>query len=891
MPLSSGTRLGPYEIVSPLGAGGMGEVYRARDSRLGREVAVKVLPQHLSQSPEVRARFEREAKTVSSLNHPHICTLFDVGREAETDYLVMELVEGETLAQRLTRGALPAAEALKLGAQVADALDRAHRAGVVHRDLKPGNVMLTKSGAKLMDFGLARATGLAGPAGGSGITQAAMTQSPTIAQPLTAEGTIVGTFQYMSPEQLEGKEADARSDLWGLGCVLYEMVTSKRAFEGKSQASLISSIMKDEPRALSELAPMSPPALDRLVKQCLAKDPDERWQSAGDVRRELEWITGGSSQSGAQAVGARRPAAPRGGLGLFAGAAIAFASLVYAFGPWSAHRPPTPLVRFMLAAPQGTTLDQPAEAELSPDGNVLAFGASDSSGTSHIYVRPLASPEARVLPGTEHCSLPFWSPDSRMIGFFAGGKLRKVPLDGSPPLVLCDAPDPRGGAWSPAGAILFAPNNQGSIVRVSANGGVPTPVTKLDAARHELGHRYPQFLPDGRHFLYVGIGSGEEQSTFAASLDGGAAVEVCRAGSGARFVPPGYLLYLDTGVNSPQRRLLARRFDAAKLRANGDPELVIDDVNANNFGYANVAANDRGTLVVQHWSDAHARLEWRDRRGAAASVAVDDFDGDAAALSPDGRRLAYDGSNPHDLYVLDLASGVSTRLTFENQRVSNTVWSFDGRSIAFSRLFGARGWEIHVKAADGTGPDSLVFHGAGLFNFPQSWSRDGRWLVATSADSSGNFDLWRIPMSGPGVAEIYQRTRAQERNASLSPDGRWVAYAADDDGKPGFYVQSFPNPGAKYQVALPSAAGGGWTERGDALLIGDNRGAVLSVQVSTTDGFRQGATTRLFQLPPGEYFVDTERGEQRFLTATPKDLSSLTRLEVVLGWTQLLEKK
>ena len=438
MSLTPGTRLGPYEIVTPLGAGGMGEVYRARDTRLGRDVAIKVLPEHLSASPDVRARFEREAKTVSSLNHPSICTLFDVGRESETDYLVMELVEGETLAARLARGALPTGDVLRLGSQIADALDRAHRAGVIHRDLKPGNVMLTKSGAKLMDFGLARATGTVGPAGGTGATAGIRSQSPTMEQPLTAEGTIVGTFQYMAPEQLEGKEADARSDIWALGCVLYEMATGKRAFEGESHASLISAILRDTPRPLAELAPLSPPGIDRIVSQCLAKDADERWQSAGDLARELRWLTSSSSQSGMPAVPARRRVLPRGGLGMIAGAVVALAALVYAFGPWNSRHAETPLVRFALAAPPGTTLEQTADAALSPDGRALAFLAADSSGTDHIYVRPLASPDARIVPGTDDGSLPFWSPDSRMLGLFSGGKLRKVSLDGSQPLVLCD---------------------------------------------------------------------------------------------------------------------------------------------------------------------------------------------------------------------------------------------------------------------------------------------------------------------------------------------------------------------------------------------------------------------------------------------------------------------
>jgi Tol biopolymer transport system component len=887
MNLAPGTRLGPYEVLSPLGAGGMGEVYRARDTRLGRDVAVKVLPQHLSSNAEVRTRFEREAKTVSSLNHPHICTLFDVGRDRDTDYLVMELIEGQTLAARLAKGAVPTAEALRLGAQIADALDRAHRAGVVHRDLKPGNIMLTRSGAKLMDFGLARATGLAGPAS-SGVSVEALTQSPTVAQPLTAEGTIVGTFQYMSPEQLEGKETDARSDIWALGCVLYEMTTGKRAFEGKSQASLIGAIMNAEPVPMTQLAPMSPPSLERLVRQCLAKDATERWQSAGDVRRELEWIAGDSSHGAAPA--ARRRGRARGAAGLLAGVAIALAAIAYSFGPGRVRHADPPLMRFSLAAPEGTIFTQPAEMDLSADGALLAFVASDSSGTDHIHVRPLASPAARLIPGTERGALPFWSPDGRTLGFFSDGKLRKVGLDGSAPVALCDAPDPRGGAWSPDGVIVFAPNNQGGIVRVSANGGSPTTVTRLNAASGERGHRYPQFLPDGEHFLYVAIGAGEDVTTFAASIEGGPPVEVCKAGSVARWAPPGHLLYLDGGVNAPQRRLLARPFDPGALRASGDAVLVLDDVKATNFGYANAVAGERGTLIVQHWSDPRWRLEWRDRRGTVIGPAADDvqmFDG---ALSPDGGRLAFGDQNPPDLFVLELETGVSTRLTFENKRVSAVEWSPDGRSIAFSRLFAARGWQIYTKAADGTGPDSLLFNAPGILNYTADWSSDGRWIVAQCADTSGNFDLWKIPMHGAGAPEIYQRTPGQERGAALSPDGKWILYWLDENGTTAIYVQSFPYPGAKYQITQKNALGAGWSRSGDEVLIVTTDGEFLARQVSTTNGFRQGATTPLFRLPPTVFIVDVQRGEQRFLTGTVKDMSSLSRLEIVLGWTRLLDR-
>jgi serine/threonine protein kinase/Tol biopolymer transport system component len=885
MTLNPGTRLGPYEIVSPLGAGGMGEVYRAKDTRLGREVAIKVLPQHLSSNSEVRARFEREAKTVSSLNHPYICVLYDVGREGSTDYLVMELIEGETLAHRLSKGPMPVADVLKIGAQVADALDRAHRAGVVHRDLKPGNVMLTRSGAKLMDFGLARATGLAGPRSGS--DAAAMTHSPTVAQPLTAEGSIVGTFQYMAPEQLEGREIDARTDIWSLGCVLYEMATGKRAFEGETQASLISSIMRDEPRAMGELSPLSPPSLERLVKQCLAKDPMDRWQTAGDVRRELEWIASSSTQHTAPAI-TRRRNLRRSALGWIAAAVVALLATAYVLvGPTRAPRDSGALMRFSMEAPPGTILASPSEMEISPDGSMIAFVAVDSSGAGHIFVRPLASDEARMLPGTEKGSLPFWSPDSRTVGFFSSNKLRKIAIDSGAPVVLCDAPDARGGAWSKNGVIVFAPNNQGPIARVSANGGDATTITKLNATRGERGHRYPQFLPDGTHFLYVAVGTGDKVLTYRASVDGGDPEEVCEGGSAARWAPPGYLLFLDTGVNSPRRRLLAQRV-SADLRASGDRQLVLDPVSATNFGYTNTSADAHGTLVAEHWSNPHQRLNWCEKSGKVLSIAAEDLQFGSGTLSPDGERVAYGGVDPGDVFILDLNTRVTTRLTFENRQISSIVWAHDQKTVAFSRLSQARGWQVYTKATDGTGADSLLFRGPGLFNFATDWSQDGRWIVAQCADSSGNRDLWKVDVPAGGKATVYQHTPGAEQQGSISPDGNWLVYAVTDESMPGLFVQSFPNPGSKYQVTIRDPLGAFWDRSGKQLLAASNDGTLYTIDVSTEGGFRQGSTVRQGRIQPTDAFLGVASNGNMMIGRT-KDVSSLSRIEIVLNWTHLLD--
>ncbi|HEV8118182.1 MAG TPA: protein kinase, partial [Thermoanaerobaculia bacterium] len=493
----------------------MGEVYRARDTRLERTVAVKVLPQHLSASSEVRQRFEREAKTISQLSHPHICALYDVGNQDGVEYLVMEFLEGETLADRVLKGPLPAEQTLRFGIEIADALDKAHRQGIVHRDLKPGNVMLTKSGVKLLDFGLAKAVEPATHPSG-------MTALPTMASsPLTQEGTILGTFQYMAPEQLEGKEADARSDIFAFGAVLYEMATGKKAFAGASQASLISAIMKEEPAPIATLQPMTPPALDRVVKTCLAKDPEDRFQTAHDAKLQLQWIGEMGSAAGVPApVVARRRGRERMawiGFALAALAAIALAAGYVARAPR-----PSPGIRATLPFPEKMFL---GELALSPDGTRLVFTASKPGGQPTLWVRALQESSAHPLVGAENAFFPFWSPDGRSVGFFADGKLKRMDVSGGAVLTVCDAERGVGGTWNRDGTIVFAPAPTSGLHSVAAGGGKSVAVTKLDAARHESAHRYPRFLPDGRHFLYtaVNLGGGGNDPANAirvGSLDG-----------------------------------------------------------------------------------------------------------------------------------------------------------------------------------------------------------------------------------------------------------------------------------------------------------------------------------------------------------------------------------
>jgi len=903
MPLSPGNRLGPYEIVAPLGTGGMGEVYRARDTRLGRDVAVKVLPQHLSSNAEVRARFEREAKTISSLNDPHICTLHDIGREGDTDYLVMELVEGETLADRLRRGALPAADVLRLGAQIAAALDRAHRAGIVHRDLKPGNVMLAKGGAKLMDFGLARATGMAGRGPASDAASTALAQSPTESRPLTSEGTIVGTFQYMSPEQLEGREADARSDLWALGCVLYEMVTGRRAFEGKSQASLIGSIMNTEPAPMATVAPMAPPGLDRLVRRCLAKDPEDRWQNARDIAHELQWISSesgsqaGAALSSASAAGTKRSGAAsairtRAALAWAILATIALAATLAITAVHERRRStvaPAP-TEFTLEPPPGYTFTLPADPVLSPDGRTVACVVEDSSHTNELAIRPLERAEFRVLPGADGCWLPFWSPDGRWIAFFSEGKLRKVSLDGSSSIALADAPDGRGGAWSADGRIVFVPTASGCVYSIPAAGGNAVPVTTLDSGREEVGHRYPCLIQDGPRFLYVALGKNGKKWLCAGDVAGGPSRVLRETETGARWAGPGWILGVD------HRRVLAQRFDERKLEISGPLVEVAQCGGVPKLGNANLAAAANGTVVYQRPQRRKAWLRWHDAAGNPIGARTRAFESPVAiALAPDQQKVATTLAADNDLWLLDLEHPVPNRLTFFNAPQLNGLemltWSPDSKRIAYTFAAGAGSQAIHVMSVE-TSADSVLFRAPGFFALTQSWSNDGRRLIALCSNSQGNFDIWTIPVDNPKAAACFLETPEYELVCRLSPDGRWLACQVAVADELQVRIYSIQTPGVRYQVVLDRKPhpkwGPAWSADGRTLVVVDVVGRVIAIPVQLEGGFRQGESRVLFELPPQTSLVAVAPDLRRFLVCEFEPQSNPGPLCVLMGWPQRL---
>src|SRR3990170_5631965 len=660
--LSPKTKLGPYEILSQIGAGGMGEVYKARDTRLDRIVAIKVLPAHLADRPDLRERFEREAKTIASLNHPHICTLHDIGRQDGTDFLVMEYLEGETLATRLLKGPLPLEQVLQYAIEIADALDKAHRKGVTHRDLKPGNLMLTKSGSKLLDFGLAKLKQEAAP----GVP---LSQLPTLRENPTVQGTILGTLQYMSPEQLEGKvdEIDGRTDIFAFGAVVYEIATGKKAFEGKSQASLVAAILHKEPAPISELQPMTPPALDRVVKTCLAKDADERWQTVHDLKLQLRWVLEAGSQAGVAApVVARRKIRERLAWGL---AAVAILAAVGAGVVARQHarraQEMSRVVRSAVLPPENTSpFGVFPPLAVSPDGRRLAFTARGADGKALIWVRALDSLAAQPLAGTEGGRDLFWSPDSRFLGFYADGKLKKIEAAGGPALTLCDVTQVSAAAWSREGTILFglAATGVGPLYRVSAAGGAPSPATKLDESRRETTHRWPYPLPDGKHFLYLArsLSSPENNGIYVGSLDGKEPRLLLRDDSNVAYAPPGYLLFMRQGT------LMAQRFDAKSLEVAGEAFPLAEQVRFNGVTRRGAfSVSDNGVLVYLGGAMAGpAQLLWLDRAGKRVGALGDPGFYGVPRLSPDGARAVAYALDPQmgnaDLWLYDVARGIRT---------------------------------------------------------------------------------------------------------------------------------------------------------------------------------------------------------------------------------------
>jgi Tol biopolymer transport system component/predicted Ser/Thr protein kinase len=887
MTLAAGSRLGPYEILAPIGAGGMGEVYKARDTRLERTVAVKVLPQHLSASPDSRQRFEREAKTISQLSHAHICALFDVGRENDTEYLVMEYLEGETLTDRLGKGALPLEQTLRYGTEIADALDKAHRQGIVHRDLKPGNVMITKAGVKLLDFGLAKA--MAAPVQRSG-----MTSLPTVmgsGQNLTQEGTILGTFQYMSPEQLEGKEADARSDIFALGAVLYEVATGRKAFSGTSQASLISAIMKEDPPPVSSIQAMSPPALDRVVKTCLAKDPEDRWQSAHDVANELKWIAEGSQAGVPVKVASQRKTRE-----LLAWVLAGLAAVAAAFlGVGYAGRAPRQEAFVRAQVPLGGLFLW--DIALSPDGKSLAFAAGKQGGQPSLWIRNLGEDEAHPVAGVDLAYFPFWSPDGRSIAYFADGKLHRIDAAGGAAQTVCATePFGLGGTWSRDGTIVFAPGPTSALFRVPASGGVPVPVTRLDASRHEIAHRYPHFLPDGRHFFYT-TQSIRGDSTFEGSvrlgdLEGSTSKAVNAVYSAVQYVA-GQLLYVR------EDSLLAQAFDPARLETRGEPVMIAPRVASLDDWSGSYAFSASGNaLLLAPVAAVPSRLAWVDRSGRDLGSVGEPSVFDRVRLSPDGRRAAAAvlnvPNNEHEIRLFEAASGASTRFVFGAGDNFAPVWSPDGNRIFFAtdRKKHRPVTDVWVKSLDGSSeepyldsPDQTV---------PRDWSSDGRYLAISKIPLVGNrnTELWVVNAADLPHQIPFARESPTQDHARFSADGKWIAFESTESGTVEIYVRAFPGAGGKKRV---SAAGGrepAWRQDGRELYYVGVDNKMMAVPVSLAPTFQPGTPVPLFPIhpsPDGPVY-DAAADGQKFLVATAPESAGSPPLSMLINWTALLKR-
>lgn len=885
MTLEAGRQLGPYTITGSAGAGGMGEVYKARDTRLDRDVAVKALHTRVADNPDLKERFEREAKAIASLNHPNICTLYDIGSDNGADYLVMEYIEGETLSTRLSKGPLPSDELLEIAIQIADALDKAHRQGLVHRDLKPGNVMLTKNGAKLLDFGLAKFTPEAG-------VVMDVTSAETRTTPLTTQGAIIGTLQYMAPEQLEGVEADARSDLFSFGAMLYEMASGTPAFEGKSRASLIASVLKEQPRAVSEIQPLTPVSLELVIKQCLAKDPEQRWQSAGDLKRSLVLISEGGSVAGVIADSNAKVKQSR----LPAVAAILLGALAVTFGTlwWLESSKPLMSVQTRILEPPGAQFSRwgGGSVTISPDGKRFAFLAIDTTGHSTgqlIWVRGFNSLEAQPLRGTEGANFPFWSPDSKHIAFFADdGKLKKVLATGGPTISLCEAPVGRGGSWNEDGVILFTPTMAGLIHKVQSAGGEPQVALQLDSTHDDYTHRWVHFLPDGDHFLYFartkGEAGGEGDAICMASLSTGERKRLIRAQSSAEY-SDGHIIFLRDGT------LMAQPFDLGSLELSGDVFPIAEQVTyLQDWSRGVFGAHPNGTIVYRSGEmTGRAQLTVFDSSGRLLDTIGGIADQQRLSASPDEKMIAVDlndqGAPNADIWIYNLERGIRTRLTFHDAVERWPVWSPDGRRIAYNsdRVTS----QIYIKEIDGATDEMLLVEDSSTIIVPSDWSPDGQYIIYDRLGSGTEGDIYikRVDDDSDPVPLI--QSEFWESQGYVSPDGRWIAYHSNESGIDQIYVTAFPEPSGKWQVSVNGGDRARWNDDGTAIYFIDESDVIQKANVQSSGAkFTVGTVERLFAISavrPGNLYDILNNGEKFVVNAQSKP-SGVSSLVLMQNW-------
>lgn len=891
MSLAAGTKLGRYEIRSQIGEGGMGEVYLAEDTKLNRKVAVKVLPTAFSQDAERLRRFEQEAQAASALNHPNILVVYDVGTHDGSPYVVSELLEGETLRQRTSGASLAQRRVIDYALQVAHGLAAAHDKGIVHRDLKPENLFVTRDGRiKILDFGLAKLTGAAD-------TELSQTSIPT-RRVDTDPGKVMGTVGYMSPEQVRGRQADHRSDIFSLGVILYEMLSGKRAFRGDSAVETMNAILKEDPPELSQTNQNIAPALERVVDHCLEKNPEERFQSARDLAFALEALSGSTGVSTQTAIA---PAlAPqwirRHALTGWIAATVAILLAIIAFAFLYFRSAPTnesQATRFYVFPPETTTISAASDF-ISPDGRRLIFSAVSKEGKRQLWIQPLDSLNAQPVPGTEDGLVAFWSPDSRFIGFFAGGKLKKLEASGGPATTLADAASAHGGAWSREGVILFGPTAGGPLYRISNNGGPATPVTTLDATRNETIHSWPHFLPDGRHFLYLARSAVREKSgIYVASIDSKESKFLISADSMPTYAPPGYIFFVR------ERTLMAQPFDVVKLEMTGDQFPIVEQVGLNpGNGRGLFAVSDNGVLVYRAQGVFSAQLTWLDRAGKQIAQVGTPGQIVSLTLSPDDKRVVAtrldSQTGATDLWLIEQER--ETRFTFDPANDGSPVWSPDGSQVAFNSSRSGS-IDLYVKPASGAANEELLWKSSNA-KAPHDWSADGRYILYGELDKT-NVDLWVLPLFGDRKPFLFLQTPFNENQGRFSPNGRWVAYTSTESGPAQVYVRPFPPAGGQWMVSTAGGSQPRWRADGKELFyLGPDR-KLMSVDVKE-DGntFTAGSPRNLFEtrifIPAGGFvgasLYDVTRDGQRFLVITPIEEPSPSPLTVVLNWTAGLKR-
>jgi eukaryotic-like serine/threonine-protein kinase len=859
-----GTKLAHYEITSHLGSGGMGDVYQATDSKLGRSVAVKFLPEVFTHDNDRSARFEREARVLASLNHPHIAAIYGIEEANQRKFLVMELVPGDTLAERIKRGPIPVDEALNIAKSICDSLEAAHEKGIVHRDLKPSNVKITPQGnVKVLDFGLAKVREAEQP-------RSSLSNSPTLLSN-SIPGTIMGTAAYMSPEQAKGREVDRRTDIFAFGAVLYEMLTGRAAFEGEDVQDILGAVLKSEPD-WTRLPSPTPASIHNLLRLCLEKDLKKRRRDAGDVRIDIE-----QAQSETLAAASVLPAAARIHnrlwLGLTGVLLIAIATLALMHLGESTTGGPS--IRFALLPPAKATLGNTPPA-ISPDGRRIAFAAT-LDGKTQLWVRPLGSLSAQPLSGTDSADLPFWSPDSRSLAFFADGKLKKIDASGGSPQTLCDAPLSRGGSWNRDGVIIFSPNANGPVHRVSSSGGASSAITDV-SPEGEVGHRYPVFLPDGRHFLFLAIG-GEKPGIYMGALDSKDRRRLLEGTSAGAYAPPGYILFVREGS------VMAQRLDLKSFQLAGEAFPIAEAVGLvnGNVGIFSVSDNE---VLVYAGAGSVRQLAWFDRAGKLVERIGPSLNMQDLALSPDQKRAAVQLIS--DIWIVDLMRGVLSRLTFNPVVSDYPVWSPDGRQILFNS--GRSGQAIYQKTASGAAADELLFK-SNTTNEPTDWSRDGRFILYDSVDPKTFNDIWLLPLSGDRKPEIFLQTPFAELQARFSPEAKWIAYASNESGPFQVYVQSFPPSGGKWQISTNGGLQPRWRADGKELFYMALDRKIMAVDVKARGAsFEVSSPKVLFDAPidivapNAANRYDVRPDGQRFLVNAPVESSDTGPITVILNW-------